>query len=112
MPQPIARKCGQYKGERGDARDYECPRRSRDRKKRGQVIHRRLYPLTRSATTGIFEWPLIQAKSRPGLSEFDKDFEWVSPIASFCRVDAESLQCLCVEYTPSGSFGRRLIPSI
>ena len=34
----------------------------------------------------------------------DKDFEWVSLIASFCRVDAESLQCLCVEYRPSGSF--------
>jgi hypothetical protein len=25
------------------------------------------------------------------------------PIAGFGRVDAQSLQCLCVEYTPSGS---------
>ena len=30
-----------------------------DWKKRGRVIHRRSYPLTRSATTGILEWPLI-----------------------------------------------------
>jgi hypothetical protein len=85
VPQPIARKCGQYKGERGDAPDYECPRRSRDRKKRGQVIHRRSYPLTRSATTGILEWPLIEAKSLPfsfrvrGRKEFRQSDHLVCP---------------------------------
>jgi hypothetical protein len=65
VPQPIAGKCGQCEGERGDARDYEGPRCSRNRKKRCQVIHRHLYPLTSSATTGILERPLIRAKSIP-----------------------------------------------
>ena len=42
VPQPIARKCGQRKSERGDTRDTKQPRRLRGWKKRCQVVHRRL----------------------------------------------------------------------